>query len=175
MGDKLVKIIDNDIKNLICSGRTYFDILIYNSYNKDSQEIDRNKLNTALDDLITTYSDLLSFATSLSGYQFVGLILEKNLALTESLDMKLAYFLLSVGFLISMFCILICFITIKYLRGIREEDVEFIIVGIHKYKNLFQSGNIILYLNCILFSIPINLLIYNSLDVNYGLVYNNII
>lgn len=166
------KITDENIKKLICSGTSYFDILIYNCYDSDTQIINKEKLSTAFDDIISNYCDLLSLGISLSGYQFVGIILEKNLSLTESYDMKFAYFILSLGFLVSMFGVLLSFITIEYLRGCREEEPEFIIAGIQKYKTLFKLGDIILYINCILFTIPINILIYNSLDYIYGIIYN---
>ena len=168
----LKKIQDNNIRKLICSGTSYFDILIYNCYDHDNHIINKEKLSTAFDDIIGNYNDLLSLGISLSGYQFVGIILEKNLSLTESYDMKFAYFILSLGFLVSMFGVLICFITIEYLRGCRDEEPEFIIAGIQKYKKLFKLGDVILYINCILFTVPINLLIYNSLDFLYGIIYN---
>ena len=49
--------------------------------------------------------------------------------------MKFAYFILSLGFLVSMFGVLICFITIEYLRGCRDEEPEFIIAEFKNIKN----------------------------------------
>ena len=134
--------------------------------------MDRDKLSTAFDDLIDNYANLFDFGISLSGYQFVGIILENNLSTTESTHIQVAYFILSIGFLISMFGVLLCFITVEYLRGCREESTEFIVAGINKYKTLFKLGDIILYADCILFTIPINILIYNSLAYHYGIIYN---
>jgi hypothetical protein len=168
----LIKIDDEDIHKLLISGRSYFDILLYNCYDEEKKMLDKEKLNTAFDDLLDNYGDLLNMGIMLSGFQFVGIILEKNLSLTESYGMSIAYFLLSVGFLISMFGVLICFITLEYLRGCRDETVEFIIVGIQKYKWIFKSADLILYSNCIMFIIPINLLIYNTLSFTLGLIYN---
>jgi hypothetical protein len=71
-----------------------------------------------------------------------------------------------------MFGVLICFITLEYLRGCRDETVEFIIVGIQKYKWIFKSADLILYSDCIMFVVPINLLIYNSLSLNLSIIYN---
>jgi len=168
----LVKINDDDIHELLVNGTTYFDILLYNCYNETSRNIDKDKLSQAFDDLLDIYSNLFNLGLSISGYQFIGIILEKNLSLTETIYIRIAYFLLSVGFLISMFGVLLSFITIKYLRGCREEEPEFIIVGINKYKTLFQMGNIILYLDCAIFTIPINILIYNGLDYYFAIIYN---
>ncbi len=168
----LIKIDDEDIHKLLISGRSYFDILLYNCYDEEKKMLDKEKLNTAFDDLLDNYGDLLNMGIMLSGFQFVGIILEKNLSLTESYGMTIAYFLLSVGFLISMFGVLICFITLEYLRGCRDETVEFIIVGIQKYKWIFKSADLILYSDCIMFVVPINLLIYNSLSLNLSIIYN---
>ena len=168
----LIKIEDEDIHKLLVSGRSYFDILLYNCYDEEKKMIDKEKLNTAFDDLLDNYGDLLNMGIMLSGFQFVGIILEKNLSVTESYEMSVAYFLLSVGFLISMFGVLICFITLEYLRGCRDETVEFIIAGIQKYKWIFKSADLILYSDCIMFTVPINLLIYNSLSLNLSITYN---
>jgi len=164
--------INDNIHELLIRGCTYFDILLYNCYDDKTRIMNRDKLSTAFDDLIDNYSNLFDFGISLSGYQFVGIILENNLATTQSTHIQVAYFILSTGFLISMFGVLICFITIEYLRGCREESTEFIVAGINKYKTLFKLGDIILYTDCILFVVPINILIYNSLASHYGIIYN---
>tara|TARA_Y100001958_G_C21078658_1_gene435724 strand:+ start:182 stop:886 length:705 start_codon:yes stop_codon:yes gene_type:complete len=168
----LVKIEDENIHNLLISGRSYFDILLYNCYEEEKKIIDKEKLSKAFDDLLGNYGDLLNLGIMLSGFQFVGIILEKNLSITETNEMTVAYFMLSVGFLISMFGVLISFVTLEYLRGCREENVEFIIAGIQKYKWIFKSADVILYSDCIMFTIPINLLIYNSLNLNLSITYN---
>lgn len=168
----LVKIEDENIHKLLVSGRSYFDILLYNCYEEEKKMIDKEKLSTAFDDLLDNYGDLLNMGIMLSGFQFVGIILEKNLSVTGTNEMSIAYFMLSVGFLISMFGVLISFVTLEYLRGCREENVEFIIAGIQKYKWIFKSADLILYSDCIMFMIPINLLIYNSLSLNLSITYN---
>ncbi len=168
----LIKIEDENIHKLLVNGRSYFDILLYNCYDEEKKMINKEKLNTAFDDLLDNYADLLNLGIMLSGFQFVGIILEKNLSLTESNEMTLAYFMLSVGFLISMFGVLISFVTLEYLRGCRDENIEFIVAGIQKYKWIFKSADIILYSDCITFTVPINLLIYNSLSLNLSIIYN---
>ena len=168
----LVKIEDENIHKLLINGRSYFDILLYNCYDEEKKIINKEKLSTSFDDLLNNYTDLLNLGIMLSGFQFIGIILEKNLSLTGSNEMTLAYFMLSIGFLISMFGVLISFITLEYLRGCREENIEFIIAGIQKYKWIFKSADLILYSDCIMFTIPINLLIYNSLSINLSIAYN---
>ena len=168
----LVKIEDENIHKLLISGRSYFDILLYNCYDKEKKIIDKEKLSTAFDDLLDNYGDLLNMGIMLSGFQFVGIILEKNLSISSTNEMTIAYFMLSVGFLISMFGVLLSFVTLEYLRGCREENVEFIIAGIQKYKWIFKSADLILYSDCLMFTIPINLLIYNSLSLNLSIAYN---
>jgi hypothetical protein len=168
----LVKIEDENIHKLLISGRSYFDILLYNCYDKEKKIIDKEKLSTAFDDLLDNYGDLLNMGIMLSGFQFVGIILEKNLSISSTNEMTIAYFMLSVGFLISMFGVLLSFVTLEYLRGCREENLEFIIAGIQKYKWIFKSADLILYSDCLMFTIPINLLIYNSLSLNLSIAYN---
>ena len=168
----IVRITDENIIKLLEQGTTYFDILLFNCYNEEDKTIDKEKISKAFDDLLGIYSNLFNFGISLSGYQFVGIMLENNLSLTETDYTQLAYFILSTGFLISMFGVLLCFITMEFLYGCREEEPEFIIVGVHKYKRLFKLADIILYADSILFTIPINILIHNSMGEKYAYSYN---
>jgi len=170
--NNIVTITDENIIKLLEQGTTYFDILLFNCYNEADKTIDKEKLSKAFDDLLGIYSNLFNFGISLSGYQFVGIILESNLSLTETNYTQVAYFILSTGFLISMFGVLLCFITMEYLYGCREEEPEFIIAGVHKYKKLFKLADIILYADSILFTIPINILIHNSMGEKYAYCYN---
>ena len=80
----LVKIEDENIHKLLISGRSYFDILLYNCYDKEKKIIDKEKLSTAFDDLLDNYGDLLNMGIMLSGFQFVGIILEKNLSISST-------------------------------------------------------------------------------------------
>ena len=89
------------ILNYIQNGNTYFDILIYNScsFEKNEEEqtivhIDKEKLNNALDDIVEVYNNLFNFGLTLSGYQFIGLTLERNLQETSSIDVRIGYFIL---------------------------------------------------------------------------------
>lgn len=168
----MIDITDDNLNKLIVLGDTYFDILLFNCYNKLSKQIDKDKLDKALDDFINVYKDLFDLGLSISGYQFVGIILESNLSLTKDLDIRIAYFFLSVGFLFSMFQVFICYVIMEYLRYIREESIEFLIIGINRYKFMFKSVDFLFYLNCILFIIPINILIYDSLDQYFGIIFN---
>ena len=151
-------------------GKTYFDILLYNSYDKSVNKYDREKLSTAFDDLISVYEQLFAFSLSLSGFQFIGLNVQKE----DPVDLsnQIAVFILSYGFLLSMFSALLCFIVIEFLRGCREEDDKFIETSINTYKYIFKIPEMILYVDCMLFVIPINIMIYNSVDKVYGIIYN---
>lgn len=167
--------INNDnLNKLIKLGDTYFDILLFNCYDIDNKVIDKDKLDKALDDFINVYKDLFDLGLSISGYQFVGIILESNLSLTKELDIRVAYFFLSAGFLFSMHQVFMCYIVMEYVRYIREEDIGFLIVGLNRYKFLFKSVDILFYLNCLLFIIPINILIHDSLDEYFGIIFNTL-
>ena len=173
MENNNVKIISNNIIiNKLYQGYTYFDILLYNCFDPISKQIDLDKLNTAIDDIVDVYDKLFNFGLTLSGYQFIGLTLERNLQDTESIHIRIAYFILSFGFLISLFGSLLAFIVIEYLKGAREETPEFIIAGIKEYKTIFKLTDIILYANSILFVAPINILIYNVIDFYFGIIFN---
>lgn len=176
--------IDNEVVlSVIKKGNTYFDILLYNccefeKINKENGEVkiiihvDKDKLNLALDDISSVYDNLLNLAMTLSGYQFIGLTLERNLQDSASFAIKFAYFILCLGFLISMFGVLLSFVVVEYVKGLRDETCEFIIVGIKSYKIIFKLSDIIIYSDSILFVAPINILIYNVIDFYFCVIFN---
>lgn len=165
-------ILDKNCIYLLYTGSTYFDILLYNCYDPVEQTINIDRLYCAFDDLINVYEKLFDFSLTLSGYQFIGLFLQSNLSESITLELQIAYFILSFGFMVSMFGALLCFVTIEYLRGCRDEKPEFIIIGIKQYKHVFKSADKIIYLNCICFTVPINILIHSSLNLHFGIAYN---
>ena len=156
-------------------GATYFDILLYNCIDDFNNVpiLNADKLNDALDDISDVYDKLFNFGLTLSGFQFVGLTLERNLKDDETIFLRIAYFILSLGFITSLFGSLLSFISIEYIKGIREESQEFIITGIKKYKTIFKLADVILYLDSILFVVPLNIMIYNVLDVFFGIIFNS--
>jgi hypothetical protein len=176
--------IENDVVlSIIKKGNTYFDILLYNccefeKINDDAGEnkiiihVDKDKLNLALDDIAAVYDNLLNLGMTLSGYQFIGLTLERNLQESATFEIRFAYFILCLGFLISMFGVLLSFVVVEYIKGLRDETCEFIIVGIKSYKIIFKLSDIILYGDSILFVAPINILIYNVIDFYFGVIFN---
>ena len=102
----MIDITNDNLNKLIVLGDTYFDILLFNCYNKLSKQIDKDKLDKALDDFINVYKDLFDLGLSISGYQFVGIILENNLSLTKEIDIRI---------LISFYQLDFCFLCFKYL------------------------------------------------------------
>ena len=134
--------------------------------------MNKEKLGQALDDIVEVYNNLFSFGLTLSGYQFIGLTLERNLQDTATIDVRIGYFILCLGFLISMFGALLSFIVVEYIKGLRDEKPEFIIVGIKEYKIVFKLADIILYGDSILFVVPINILVYNVIDFYFGIIFN---
>lgn len=167
---------DENIKKLFISkfngSSTYFDIVLYNCYNPKTNELDLNKLDKGIDDIVDIYQALFDVSMSMSSFQFIGLFLQSNGNSIISLDIKFAYFLLSVGFMVSLFGVLLSFIVMEYLKGIREEEPEFIIVGINHYKSRFKLADIIIYLNCACFIVPLNILIYKNIGTWFGIVFN---
>lgn len=167
------------------TGHSYFDIMLYNNivstYENDKKkkpdEQDKEgqgiSINDSLDSLISIYDKLFSFGFSLSGYQFIGLVLEKTIVDNDNKYAPLAYFLLAIGFLISLFGSMSSFFILEFLTSIKNEEPEFIVHSIQKYKTIFKfCSEALLYVDCILFLIPINILIYNVLNDVYGLAFN---
>ena len=154
---------------------SYFDIMIYNGIvsSKDEHDEETIDINDSLDDLISIYDKLFGFGFSLSGYQFIGLVLEKTIVDNDNRYAPLAYFLLAIGFLISLFGSMSSFFILEFLTSIKNEEPEFIVHSLQRYKTIFKGcSEALLYLDCILFLIPINILIYNVLNDTYGLIFN---
>ena len=151
-------------------GHTYFDLLIYNDL---YQNKDKLKIETSLDLLISIYDRLFGFGFSLAGYQFIGLVLEKTIMNTDNIFAPFAYFLLAMGFLVSLFGSATSFFILEFLTSIKQEEKRFIVHCIQKYKYLFLlCADFILYADCFLFLVPINILIYNVLNFHYGIIFN---
>lgn len=144
---------------------TYADIFLFNSY-KNSKKFD-----DALECLSFNYEKLFEVGITLSAFQFVGIVLEANIK-SELLYIQVGYFVLCVGFIISLFGTLLSYISFTYINSIKGESDEFILNGIQKYKHFFKISDIILYVDSILFVIPINLLIHNVLDMYYSIIFN---
>jgi len=153
------------------TGHSYFDIMIYNGIVSAKDE--SININDSLDDLISIYDKLFGFGFSLSGYQFIGLVLEKTIVDNNNQYAPFAYFLLAIGFLISLFGSMSSFFILEFLTSIKNEEPEFIVHSLQKYKTIFKGfSEALLYLDCILFLIPINILIYNVLSDTYGFIFN---
>ena len=151
---------------------TYFDILLHNSLSttQEGNKYDREKLSTAFDDIISVYEQLFSFSLSISGFQFIGLSVQQDTP--DNFANQMAVFILSYGFLLSMFSALLCFIVIEFMRGCRDENDDFIDASIQSYKGIFKLPDKILYVDCILFVVPINIMIYNTVEKAFGIIYN---
>ena len=78
----------------------------------------------------------------MSGFQFVGLILENSVTHLET-QYKVAYFILSIGFILSLFGSLLSYITFKYLRSIKYESSQFVIQGMNRYYKFFMLTTIV--------------------------------
>lgn len=173
ISSEIIKINDQYILELINQkSYTYIDILLYNCFNPETNYLNLIKLDKAIDDTIEVYQKLFDISSSISSFQFVGIFLQSNGQDFIALEIKFAYFILSVGFLVSMLGVLLSFVTIEYLRGLRDEEPEFIIVGMKEYKNIFKFADKVIYLNCICFIAPIIILIYSNIGYRFGITFN---
>ena len=149
--------------SIIKKSNSFFEI-IHNGIQTD-------QLSESLDDLIGIQEKLFDFGLTMSGFQFVGLILENSVTHLET-QYKVAYFILSIGFILSLFGSLLSYITFKYLRSIKYESSQFVIQGMNRYYKFFMLSYIVPFGNSILFMIPLNILIYNILEYYYGIIFN---
>lgn len=154
---------------MFASGYNNIDICAYNyAY---IQEVDEN-FNVFLDDLVSTFESLFSFASTLGAFQFVGIIFEKSVV-EESTDIvKVSYFFLAIGFLFSILGALTVFVSGLFVRTLRHERKEFALVALNKYSKLFYFGYVALFVNSAAFLVPINILIHELLEIYYAVIVN---
>jgi hypothetical protein len=141
-----------------------------NSYNLVYSEENDDKFNYYLDDIISIFDGLFSFAITLGAFQFVGIILEKSILENSSILLELSYFFLTIGFLMSILGGLTVFISSLFIRTLRHEKKLFALAAIKKYTPLFYFGYIMLFINSAAFLLPINLLAYEMLSIYYSII-----
>ena len=154
--------------------RQYLDILIYNELktNYQDDQIPNNKLlNTSLTDLMTIYDRLYSYGFSLAGYQFIGLAVSTFTDKISFLD-QFAFFILSIGFIISCFSSLLSFCMYEYINGIKLETNEFIVSGLSFYRVYLFIPHPLLLFNTLLFIIPFNILMHTALGYQFAMWMN---
>ena len=147
------------------TGNTAYDYSIYNG-------IHTGNMVECLDDIIGIQEKLFDFGLTISGFQFVGLVLENNTLTQAKHDLKVAHFLLSLGFIFSLFGSFLSYINFKFIRSIKYEENKFIVYSIKKYKSILILSYMIPYFNSMLFLLPVNILIHNMLDLYYGIIFN---
>ena len=149
---------------------SYIDMLAYNDLLRQN-----GKISDGLDPVIEVYDKLHGFGLSLSGYQFIGLVLEQSVI--DDVDSHLsqfAYFMLAIGFIISLFGSLLSFCMYEFVSYIKEESNEYIVKSIIHYREELKLPHIILLVNTFCFSIPINILIHYTLTNYYAFLFNAI-
>lgn len=146
---------------------SYTDILIANDLT------DGPEVRVGLESLIAIYDKLYGFGLSLSGYQFIGLLFERSFLQSESNPIyPFAYFMLAIGFIVSLFGALLSFCMYEFLVVSRSESNEYITKGVIKYRYYLKLPHDVLLVNTFLFSCPINILIHHNLSTSYGIIFN---
>ena len=146
---------------------TYSDMLIYNDLAREGET------RQGLESLIAIYDKLYGFGLSLSGYQFIGLLFERAVSdQTDTRAYPLAYFLLAIGFVVSLFGSLLSFCMYEFLVLARSESNEYIARGIVKYRYWLKLPHDVLQLNTLFFALPINIIIHRNLSLEYGILFN---
>ena len=140
------------------------NIILYNTLD------DNEKFAAGIETIYQNYIRLYEFGLTMSGFQFIGLTMEAS-SLTTNI-MKVSYFFLALCFLFSLFGSTISYLIVKYIDGIRYEDKEFILAGLHKYRRLLKFNEVLPYMNSGLFLISLNTLIHQELDIYYAIIFN---
>ena len=148
-------------------GYGYAEMMVYNDLTTPPVA------KPALESAIAVYDKLYGFGLSLSGYQFIGLILEKSaVENTTHIAYPFAYFMLAVGFVVSLFGALLSFCMYEFLVFARTETDEYIVKGVVYYRKYLRLPHDVLLANTFLFALPINILIHNHLELVYGIIFN---
>jgi len=142
------------------NGHTYMDILLRNHI---------ENINSGIEELLSLYGRLFEYGMFLSGFQFVGLIVENK---PKGLREELAYFFLGLGFFSSIFAALIAFISIEFFKSMKNEDPEYVVEGCMKYKKFFRLADMTLFLDTGLFLISLNIAVYSTLRLSFSIALN---
>lgn len=137
------------------NGHTYTDILLRNYIFDQSFD-----MNQAMDELLSLYEKLFEYGMFLSGFQFVGLVVDSKPNGTRE---EVAYFFLGLGFFASIFAALVAFISIEFFKSMKNEDPELVVEGCMRYKKFFQLADKILFLDTGLFLLSLNFMAYTPL------------
>ena len=128
-----------------------------------------SNLNVALEELQGIYNNLFTYGIYLSGFQFIGLQVEKEIS---NFREEFAFFLLALGFFCSLMGALIAFVGIEYLKALKNEDSEFIMAGCIKFALFFWSSELLLILDSTVFVLSLNLLVYSHLRLSLSIILN---
>ena len=160
------KVCENKNERLLdlIDGHTYTDILLRNNILKDGANV-----NIAMDELLSLYEKLFEYGMFLSGFQFVGLIIDNK---PSGLREEIAYFFLGLGFFTSIFAALVAFISLEFFKSMKNEDPELVITGCMKYKRFFRLADIILFLDTGLFLLSLNVMAYSLLRSYLAITLN---
>lgn len=146
------------------NGHTYTDILLRNHISLDDHNTD-----ASMDELLSLYEKLFEYGMFLSGFQFVGLIIDNK---PSGVREEIAYFLLGLGFFTSIFAALVAFISIEFFKSMKNEDAELVVQGCMKYKQFFRLADTILFLDTGLFLTSLNVMAYSLVRTSLAITLN---
>ena len=126
-------------------------------------------LNDGVEELQGIYNNLFSYGIYLSGFQFIGLSVDRAITNTRE---EISFFLLALGFFLSLMAALTAFVTIEYLKALKNEDPQFIMAGCIKYALFFWFSEVLLILDSTVFVLSLNLLVYSILRTSLAVVLN---
>ena len=146
------------------------EIIFKNALNYDSSLPDT--VSEGINDLISIYELLHNFGCTLSGFQFIGIIIDKSIIESSNSGIQASYFYLAVGFVLSLFTAFFCYINIYFLKTLRYENIEFVTTAMKQYNKLFLWCHYSTCFNYIFFIGELNFIVHGSLPKSYAYTTN---
>ena len=142
------------------------EIIFKNALNWDSSL--PNNGSEGINDLISLYELLHNFGCTLSGFQFIGIVIEKSILDSGDIGTQASYFYLAIGFLLSLYTAFHCYINIYFLKTLRYENIEFVKFILKKHNRYFSSCFYGIFINYIFFIFQVNGIVHGSLPKSFA-------
>ena len=146
------------------------EIIFKNAINPHSSS--SNTVSEGIGDLISIFELLHNFGCTLSGFQFISIIIDKSILETSNSGIQASYFYLAIGFILSLFTVFFCYINIYFLKTLRYENLEFVTTAMKKNNRLFCWCIYLSIFNYIFFIGEVNVIVHESLPKPYAYTTN---
>ncbi|KAG2434794.1 hypothetical protein HXX76_007679 [Chlamydomonas incerta] len=156
---------DPDLYDKLFKGTSYIDIITFNTWSRE------HKVSPVTVILRENYSSILTFATFLAGFQFVGLQFGGDGGGEEPNPvLEWSSFLLVMGLILSALSACCCVAVVEYLRFLEHEPPKMILVALNRYKHFMQHVALLAIASSVLFIVSINLAVYDNQKLPFAIV-----